>query len=132
MDTVYIKMSDCPEIQELWQLKQGDRFVNPHTAGIMSGDKVLMFFPQEYDGGFTKDSQCRRDSTWLPRQEDLQTMVIHGSNLFDLLCRFQNFLELEKAPSYAAIFTSMEQLWLAFYMHVKFNKTWGRDKWVNK
>jgi len=33
-------------------------------------------------------------------------------------------------PSEYSRFSSMEQLWLAFYMYEKHKKTWDKEKWV--
>lgn len=82
---------------------------------------------------------------WLPRQDELQEMVtaqnlcgyrienIKKAPIIDnLLCTFEQFYRkqhwwgkaerLDKRPT-------MEQLWLAFVMKEKFNKTWTGKEW---
>ncbi len=61
------------------------------------------------------------------RQDQLQGMVIKlktdGYDFWDLLSDFYHFSEGRNMES------SMEQLWLAFVMKVKFDKTWNGEKW---
>ncbi|TES89947.1 MAG: hypothetical protein E3J87_11075 [Candidatus Cloacimonadota bacterium] len=40
-----------------------------------------------------------------------------------------NFAEMHRNPHESYPFTSMEQLWLAFYMWEKHEKTWDGEKW---
>ena len=78
--------------------------------------------------------------TWLPTQDQIQGMVDVNPPAHKLL----NFIEeihgyIEDGhhsylsgcmKEYYQQFQSMEQLWLAFYMHEKHNKTWDGEKWV--
>lgn len=79
---------------------------------------------------------------WLPRQDELQEMVDEG-NVLELLSAFDCFIytDFKIAPQnnliqrrfwnlYVTQFTSMEQLWLAFVMKEKYNKTWENGKWI--
>ena len=71
---------------------------------------------------------------WLPRQGQLQEMVkwekIYQLHLF---CDYDGYVfKVSKKPDYDKCHylngESMEQLWLAFVMHEKFNLTWqGED-----
>ena len=76
---------------------------------------------------------------WLPTQSQLQKMVEQSDNSYSRknpvgkVEEFASFVYDEFfRPTQISPQPSMEQLWLAFYMHVKFNKTWDGDKWVNK
>ena len=67
---------------------------------------------------------------WLPRQDQLQEMV-EGEPLQQLY-RFNEWLtDCAKEPeNYHHNFeNSMEQLWLAFVMKEKYQKTWDGEKW---
>lgn len=68
---------------------------------------------------------------WLPRQDQLQEMVKCVE--LPILCQvFEMFTtkRYEGTESTTAfIFTSMEQLWLAFVMKEKYDKVWAGDSW---
>ena len=118
MDTTeqYIKQSDCEEIQ-------GQRAEGVYEPGDYSWDGYGITYHPTHSVARSAKRQIR-----LPGQDELQGML--KLPLLDLLCGFRDFIEFDKNPSYAALFTSMEQLWLAFVMKEKFNKTWDGDKWV--
>ncbi len=67
---------------------------------------------------------------WLPRQDQLQTMVGDYDYCLSLIHNFQcpeyNF------PYVLPTVTSMEQLWLAFLYAEKFNKVWNGTDWVKE
>lgn len=73
---------------------------------------------------------------WLPRQDQLQELVIHRGHphhLDNLITSFDNWyfygrgmLGQDKEED----FPSMEQLWLAFVMKEKYNKTWDGERWL--
>jgi hypothetical protein len=67
---------------------------------------------------------------WLPRQDQLQEMVLLKDrpvyHILDDFCRFVQSLGKTMFSAWA----SFEQLWLAFVMREKFNKTWNGDEWV--
>ena len=118
----YIKMCDCPEIQEKWNRKLGDFYT-------IARDKVYVYFGMDDTGMF-----------WLPRQDQLQDMILgdpelrHDVIVF-LLDRFHTFLDPAwfagdkwmKHEKYLKQFESMEQLWLAFVMHELYRKQWDDE-----
>ena len=65
---------------------------------------------------------------WLPRQDQLQGMITIARNSGELLDLFVSFL-LHAEPNYSKLY-SMEQLWLAFVMKEKYNKTWNGEDWI--
>ena len=72
---------------------------------------------------FTEDTACQ-----LERQDQLQEMVIHfghGHSNGGILVGLSMF-----SQEYGYNETSMEQLWLAFVMKEKFNKTWNGENWL--
>lgn len=69
----------------------------------------------------------------LERQDQLQEMVFDKSNNPDTeraeqITHFYHFC----MQPYRQQFTSMEQLWLAFYMSEKYDKMWNGTEWVKK
>ncbi len=144
MDTVFMKMSDCPEIQGLCEYICGDLMSNG------SDTTIIIDYNPEYQGTTVKFMvakplpQKAERLIWLPRQEDLQKMVkiprrqyVDGtetreqyclSYLVTCLCGF--FVENYYPKQYLDIFTSMEQLWLAFVMKETHGKLWNGENWV--
>lgn len=88
-------------------------------------------------------------AVWLPGQDQLQEMAFEhlkqrypnynkdvkviGDNygILNLLNGFNNFMyDFERVESSKGQLNSMEQLWLAFLMWVKFKKRWNGKEWV--
>ena len=72
---------------------------------------------------------------WLPRQDQLQDMVeAHlsiKSNYNHILYHLIAWLDKFPRGEYLKYLQySMEQLWLAFVMHEKFNKKWDGEEWI--
>ena len=64
-------------------------------------------------------------NVWLPRQDQIQEMIGDFDKVLPMLPQLER---LDKACGEQ--FTSMEQLWLAFYMSKKHKKTWkGAITW---
>jgi hypothetical protein len=69
-------------------------------------------------------------AVWLPRQDQLQDMVIEKyATPWDLAIAFSNVL-MDDNESYFDKFDSMEKLWLAFVMLEKRKKRWKDGEWV--
>lgn len=90
-----------------------------------------------------------KDALWLPRQDQLQDMlkdkIRHNhKNTYGYVkgpapegfiagClhqEFHKFMIYEDQYIFCEVFNSMEQLWLAFVMHEKYNKRWNDKEWV--
>ena len=122
MDTTerYIKMCEkAEEIQTLIDMFQLGNFLWRGKAYLYEGcvcDKVPYFKVEE---------------VWLPRQDELQDMIIKVVDYETtavLENRFHKFLVwLDEWD-----FTSMEQLWLAFVMREKYNKVWNEEEWIEE
>lgn len=127
MDTskIYIKMCDCPEIQ-----REKDDFRDAN--GLLN------------DTAYNKPLNKGGKLIWLPSQDEIQEMlfeedftplrVLHAyghSKYFQYMgsriASFRN--ESREIWNYFIEFTSMEQLWLAFYMRETHKKTWDGNKW---
>jgi len=150
----YIKMCDCPEIQEQWKLKKGDRFSFVGKIHILADYEIDALNGRKTDtdcynevvksmGGHFVDhwNECRDGFTWLPRQDQIQEMLPlydHPSTLavfFGVFCANKEMYEgvyAKKGYGFVDKFISMEQLWLAFYMYEKHKKTWDGKKWVEE
>ena len=121
-------MCDCPEIQDSHSWADGDLFFQErlgHTE--VWCDQCLAYLQDK-----TKKKSC----IWLPTQSQLQKML--NKSLWLLVAEFWEFCnggrtqdtaELAKNRMNIHIYTSMEQLWLAFYMKEKHDKVWDGDKW---
>ncbi len=81
-----------------------------------------------YDEG---DGKIFTSLVWLPLQDQLQEMVIQPmQTIIDLVINITRF-GATAYPKRCAwdSFSSMEQLWLAFVMKEKHNKTWNGEEW---
>ena len=68
---------------------------------------------------------------WLPRQDQLQGMVVQeGESSYELIERFKDICWHDEYNMYGRQFLSMEQLWLAFVMKERWNKTWNGKDWI--
>ena len=142
MDTSEICIKMCKkakEIQENWNPQWGD------WLGYVHSNSLLMVASSWTEGpNITKDrvgtEWCKLNKgscVWLPRQDQLQEMLgILYNNFCDRnLGRFCGWIGTTGGPDkfynvkYKMQFTSMEQLWLAFVMKEKYNKTWNGKEW---
>lgn len=120
-DPVYIKMCDCPEIQDSHEWALGDYCkagrLGSGTITCIEGYINRIYIDGDYIGIHT------RAVIWLPTQSDLQEMVskdvpyLLGSFFRQLLLGLSQGLD------------SMEQLWLSFCLKTLYNKVWLNDKW---
>jgi len=135
MDTseTYIKMCDCPEIQEgKKSVERGDYWCwksYPERVYFHSGKYPLEMF-------YSRNERDGNNKIWLPRQDQLQEMHLYRNySISDLMVPLlENFRDfyfrlIDKKTAEMESYTSMEQLWLAFYMKEKHNKTWDGEKW---
>jgi len=132
MDTSeeYIKMCDCEEIQKVFsKYKYTRKFIKYNKK-----PKEWIFIDNY--GRWLID---RPEKTiYLPTQDQIQEML--GEDWLKAYFAFDDFLFDEmmeengigSVPKKNPKFTSMEQLWLAFFMHEKHGKIWLEGKWVKK
>ncbi len=118
MDTseTYIKMCDCPEIQNQKQ----------YTYRV---DSINLPWYDSSGNCWFNDS---RDKTiWLPRQDQLQEMVrpsvLPNDSVSTWMIILADFIEFIDEPINAG---SMEQLWLAFVMLQLYHKKWVNEEWI--
>lgn len=104
------------EIQEKWNEENGD-FVFWRIT------KSIKIITDTFEVKNSEDYQ--RYFIWLPRQDQLQDMVMDGVNPIAKISEFYHVMRLD----YGQIFQSMEQLWLAFIMSELYNKRWNGKDW---
>jgi len=83
MDETYIRMCDCPEIQERWEPKLGDKvfYRSEFNCDVISFVvEVRSLWITPFDGGYHNwaddmPGYSKEDVIWLPRQEDIQEML---------------------------------------------------------
>lgn len=162
----FIKMADCPEIQSYrkpkiekmsdgrwhyeWELESGD-FIAVYSTYNLVGIEVKgttiydpYFYNKKEDAdidisqvGFDEgDGYTAKKIVWLPRQDDIQKMLIkerfgdfgaHWDMCIDIPIQF-----VAKNPDLEL--SSMEQIWLSCYMLAIHQKLWSskEEKWVKK
>jgi hypothetical protein len=149
--TIYIEMCEkATDIQQNWlnHDTEGDFAVPSKTVRSYNGfwelqpNKVLIVGnDDEYDLTITKQGDINKTGAiWLPRQDQLQEMVgvKTAGDLEDcgLLKGWDDGSGWAAIDGYrdSRIFDnfSMEQLWLAFVMKEKYNKTWDGVDWVKR
>jgi len=142
MDTSdkYIKMCDCPEVQKGWTPEAGD-WVNHKYDPCSPDDPAHGGYIESVIYHIINPNEHPVDSIWLPRQDQIQGMMytlaineVTENGKSSVACPDVIVLDLkefsEKDCEYGL--DTMEQLWLAFYMHEKHSKIWDGEKWVEK
>jgi hypothetical protein len=122
MDTSeqYIKMCDCDEIQGTWELKEGDLVYWPSDPS-----NIEPFAAEDVDA-WTIDEIKKEPAggVWLPRRDQSLDMLGYQlGRMIDIFCEWID------SAVFSSPHNSMEQIWLAFVMHEKFNKKWNGEKW---
>ena len=128
MDTSkeYIAMCDCEEVQGQWGKKD-----NEYSISYENNDIWI-----SHEGNFTYKAEA-----WLPRQDQIQEMLdigdlkklLHDYTFFVCsYCKDQFNLEFGKWVVYISQFETLEQLWLAYYMHEKHSKRWVDPLWKSE
>lgn len=137
MDTTYIKMSDCPEIQGLKE----QHYLHKSAMGkVVHGLKGTFFWGKPTEEIVSPFAGPMPLAIWLPTQEELQEMIGDYNALLEYWKKitwhwwhdedgeFHNSnIDIKK---YLGKFTSMNQLWLAFAMKENHNKTWNGNEWL--
>ena len=140
MDTSeqYIKMCDCPEIQEQWKPEKGDWYQLGIKIDRSPSICILGCHWNKCSGCRAEVESLKKECIWLPRQDQIQKIMKYLS-LWELMYGFWKYIQdlnyLGTKPDEYLIknFNSMEQLWLAFYMKEKHNKVWDGENWkINK
>jgi hypothetical protein len=120
----YIKMCESAKaVQKQWKPDFGDFFVSM-SLGLTSACQSITS-DLEKKASYLKTIKA----VWLPRQDQLQEMVIEKyATPWDLAIAFSNVL-MDDKTSYFDDFDSMEKLWLVFIMREKYKKKWKEGAW---
>lgn len=120
----YIKMCENAKVvQKQWKPEFGDFFVSM-SLGLTSQCQPITS-DLEKKVSYLKTIKA----VWLPRQDQLQEMVIEKyATPWDLAIAFSNVLMGDNV-SYFDNFDSMEKLWFAFVMLEKYKKKWKEGEW---
>ena len=123
--TPYIRMCESANvIQKKWNPEFGDFFVSM-SLGLTSPCQPITS-DLEKKVSYLKTIKA----VWLPRQDQLQEIVIENyATVWDLAIAFSNVLMGENS-SYFEKCDSMEKLWLAFIMLEKYKRKWNEGEWV--
>lgn len=132
----YIRMCRyAGEIQRLWQACPGDFFADRTNAvacwvpGACGALEIKKGFGVETGGKVIRITKY----TWLPRHDQLMEMALKPATAFRDIS-FE-FFRWTKEPYHnnqlfpGKVFTSLEQIWLAFIMNKKFQKLWKNRQW---
>jgi len=122
-DNYILMCEQAEEIQKAWKPVDWDRFIykDDREFGIAC-----------IDGRYNKKvmKKVNERYIWLPTQEQLQEiMTKQGYFRFTLIELFYHFANSIFKTNSSQKF-SMNELWLAFVMHEKYNKVWTGEKWV--
>lgn len=159
MDTSkeYVKMcSEAPEIQALHKPEEGDFYCNGGFKGSIYHENPG---PVKVCCGVQQDEKCvvtlcgphnnwetdgdRANRVWLPRQDQLQEMVIRWGKdpkpeywpllLFGFVDWSKNYaLITERYMKEPCPFPdTLEKLWFSFVMHDKYKKMWNGEEWID-
>ena len=130
----YIKTCDCKEIQDGWKPTRGDNYIlgdampnNKHFAVI-----VLGCCWEKCSGCRCEVEDLKAECIWLPRQDQLQGMLPKRTTWFENLYRFYEWMTTHDPSHFSSpctMFSSMEQLWLAFVMWELYQKRWDGKEW---
>jgi len=121
------------ELQNIWFPKEGDwiidtvTFPNEETLYMIGGNPT---FDDDIRGMQNNFNQIKKRSFCIFRQDQLQELCIYFSGVMNIpsLQRFMDFVSVQLHDNYSK-FTSMEQLWLAYYMMSKHFKVWNGTDW---
>ena len=122
----FIKMCQkAEEIQQLWEPISGDLYLYKNAFGprpnVLSSD---------IHGSIISWEGKQRDRFWLPRQEDLQAILLkhgidnpHGNpEHWALYCKFTEYMDTTPGTH-----EDFNKYWLLFAMEYIFNKTWNPE-----
>ncbi len=158
MDTSkeYVKMCDCPEVQGTWEPKVGDShcyWPNYNAAESIPEDYKEIIKEASISTIISlEDVECphceelfevapfdkftpQDDHIFLPRQDQIQEWLYDHFGNTDCYILFERCFgwvwtdDTELGQKQTKFMMSLEQLWLAFYMHEKHGLAWTGEKW---
>lgn len=132
MDTseTYIKMCDCPEIQNEEVRSKGYQ-LRPPSEGDFYAYKRYGKYKWQSVIDYSRKHSMMGHPVYLPRQDQIQEMFGEVANLRHFSGLIEGFFRFS-ATGYGVEQKTFEQLWLAFYMYEKRGKVWNGEKWRKK
>ena len=128
MDTseTYIKM--CEKAEEIQKIRVESEYWEEGDWLFRSGKVLACGWNAGYFEGWLWP---QKGDIWLPRQDDLQEMVkpLELYAFYHWVYRADQ-RDGDYLPDCNKVYTSMEQLWLAFVMSEKYNKVWNGEEWT--
>jgi len=108
MDTseTYVKMCNCDDVQD-------------NVDKVVNVEKSYFVFMEGQDEFLS----------WLPTQDEIQRIMF--GEFDNPIYIAEQFVDFHRKWLWLDL-TSMEQLWLVFYMYEKHKKIWYRKKWLKK
>ncbi len=91
-------------------------------------EEIQKFYPNDKISNFFSGNKLE---IWLPRQDQLQEMIVKAYGNCRWHKVFSSFLNWYGDVNIVQI-ESMEQLWLAFVMKEKYQKTWSGKDWIKE
>lgn len=135
------KMKKANELQSLWQPKNGDFFFGrPEDFNDEDLDEgVYQYFEcddeyfctvPKYYNYKKKDWEDDPEAVWIPRQDDMQGMLLYDTP-YGMTKDFSEWCA-ELSVTMQERFTTLEQLWVGFYMFKNHNMVWTGKDWTFK
>ena len=129
-DNYIIMCEQAEEIQKAWKPEKGDIYTTVVHGKATDIINIYIdgfsFLPQKF-------VPLSALYIYLPTQEQLQEMIkpTHGVDDFGLVEEFFDFVygEDSQPNQIDSPIKSMNEFWLAFVMHEKYNKIWNGEKW---
>jgi hypothetical protein len=123
----------CDFIIDYSDVKGGFGFCSPAASIVQVVDSYIG--PADSEEYKHESEHLKKNSFWLPRQDQLQKLIQPDdskvSSMVNKVIESQ-YYESSKDDFVAAPlkFYSMEQIWFAFVMKEKYDKTWNEEDWV--
>ena len=117
MDTTekYIKM--CEEAEEIQKAWNSDKYA----------DFLWLRFSREI---ILEKTNNLSGTVWLPHQDQFQEILLKDYDIYALTEQFASYVYHRFVLYDELNFTSLEQWWLAFVMHEKYDKIWDNENWI--
>lgn len=129
------------EIQEKWDRLPGDYVYNIAMEEIIIFNRqttipeyTISYTTEGHSRTMTNEEWCKSINIWIPRQDQLQDMIIvphtheNKPEIMHKLDTLNAWMHAHKPGTYQ--FTSGEQLWIAFVMLLNYNKAWDGKEWA--
>lgn len=108
-----------------------EHYLKYHKQSSNPDTNLFIYCRQSTDCSVKQDwpDQIGIGFVWLPRQDQLQGMVVFKSiiKVDDIYIKIERFYQF--VNDVMGDFGSVEQLWLSFVMYEKYKKKWNGEDW---